>query len=365
MRILYITKENPTSALGHAPDRARQFLLQLKKNNHEVRCVFPSNKDDGGLPSTRSYIEKILGIFKSYHERRAGNSFWQVLRKLIESEKFDFIVAEELSAGLLALKQKTVDQPPICYVAHNVESDLYRQIVGPEVLEKIRAKNLLKTERWVLRNADLVFSFSIEDRKRLQTISGRSDIVLTRAGVCLPAKPAETAKNEKVIFVGALDYFPNIQALEWYAEEIHTLIKKKYELVVVGRNPGTLVKAICHKYNFTLVASPPEIDSILRQAALEVVPLLSGSGTRGKILEAAAYGIPVISTTLGAQGLGFTNREAIIIADQARQFAGEVEHFLNAPQERTKIANASLNYVQKFNYDSVVVDFLAELNKFK
>lgn len=365
MRILYITKENPNGAFGHAAERGRQFLLELKNNGHEVQNVFPSKGDDGGLSDHRAYSEKLISVINSYHEKRAGYKFCRALKNLIEVGKFDFIVAEELSAAFLALKARDKHQTPICYIAHNVESDLYIQIVGSQFIEKIRAKNLLSTEIWVLKNSDLVFSFSAEDREILKTISGRQDILLTRAGVRWPSKAAEASKNEKVIFVGALDYFPNIQGLQWYADKIHPLIKRKYEMVVIGRNPGSLVKSICQKNNFALIPSPSDLDSLLKQAGLEVVPLLSGSGTRGKILEAAAYGIPVISTTLGAQGLGFKDRENIILADTAEQFAAKVQIYLEEPVERTKIATAALKYAQQFNYKSVVADFLDELTRFK
>lgn len=365
MRILYMTKENPTNALGHAPERARQFILELKNHGHEVQCVFPSDNDDGGLPAFRTYREKILGLFNSYHERRAGTAFSSALQKLAEHGKFDLIVAEELSSALLALKGKSKRTPPVIYIAHNVESDLYQQITGSKVIEKVRTSNLLRTEVWVLKQADLVFSFSVEDQKKLQILSGRNDIYLTRAGVNLPDSPALTVKNDKILFVGALDYFPNIQGLQWYAKNIHPLIKIKYGMIVVGRNPGSLVKAICDENNFELISSPPQLGSILRQGALEVVPLLSGSGTRGKILEAAAYGIPVIATTLGAQGLGFKDGQTIVIADTAEQFAAEVEKYLNNSNQRTDIANAALEYVQKFSYKAVVADFLSDLSKFK
>ncbi len=365
MRILYITKENPSGALGHAAERGRQFLLELKSKGHEVQSVYPSNGNGGHLSGQRTYAEKLLSVFKSYHEKRAGQKFCKDLKNMIEAGQFDFIVAEELSAVFLALKAGAKHPAPICYIAHNVESDLYTQIVGPKIIEKIRAKNLLSTETWVLKNADLVFSFSSEDREKLKSISGRQNILLTRAGVRWPSKVAEASKNEKVIFVGALDYFPNIQGLQWYADKIHPLIKRKYEMVVIGRNPGSLVKSICQKNNFALIPSPSDLDSLLKQAGLEVVPLLSGSGTRGKILEAAAYGIPVISTTLGAQGLGFKDRENIILADTAEQFAAKVQIYLDEPLERTKIATAALKYAQHFNYKSVVADFLDELTRFK
>ena len=104
MRILYITKENPKAALGHAAERARQFILELKNFQHDVRCVYPSKGEDGGLSDHRSDFEKLSSIFKSYHERRAGKNFCVALKKLIEVGQFDFIVAEELSSAYLALR---------------------------------------------------------------------------------------------------------------------------------------------------------------------------------------------------------------------------------------------------------------------
>ncbi len=361
MRILYIIKGNPKTSVGHAADRARNFLTQLKLQGHEVECIFP---DETLRP--RNILEKINGLTKSYHQRSAGQKFTDHISQVIFENNFDVIISEELSPTGFALKALNPKKVPIVYVAHNVESDLYKQIVQSHIIEKWRLENLIKFEKNVIQHADIIFSFSEEDRNRLVQMSGGKKIHLTRAGVeLLKTNPAEPSLKDKVLFVGALDYFPNIQALQWYSDHVHPLVKIKYQLLVAGRNPGPKVKEICEKNGFTLISSPVKMQPILEQGILEIVPLLSGSGTRGKILEAASCNIPVLSTTLGAAGLGFIHQNNIVLADHPKDFANELENLLNQPERAHSISINAKEYVKYFYYEEVVKDFMRELISLK
>ncbi len=357
MRILYIIKDNPKTSVGHAADRARNFLKQLKRQGHEVERLYP----DESLRS-RSILENVVGLTQSYHQRSAGQKFTEHISQVIFKSNFDIVIAEELSSAGFALKALNPKKVPIVYVAHNVESDLYKQIVQNHVIEKWKLKNLIKFENNIIQKADIIFSFSEEDRNRLMHMSGGKKIHLTRAGVePLSTDHAESCLKDKVLFVGALDYFPNIQALQWYSDQVHPLVKIKYQLLVAGRNPGDMVKEICEKNGFSLISSPAKMQPILEQGILEIVPLLSGSGTRGKILEAAAFNIPVLSTTLGAAGLGFIHQKNIVLADQPKDFANELENLLNQPERANVISVNAKEYVKYFYYEEVVKDFMREL----
>ena len=314
----------------------------------------------------RNILEKIVGLTQSYHQRSAGQKFTDHISQVIFKNKFDIIIAEELSPAGFALKALNPKKVPLVYVAHNVESDLYKQIVQSHVIEKWRINNLIKFEKNVIQQADIIFSFSEEDRNRLVQISGGKKIHLTRAGVeLLKTHPAGLSLKDKVLFVGALDYFPNIQALQWYTDHVHPLVKIKYQLLVAGRNPGSRVKEICQMNGFTLISSPAKMQPILEQGILEIVPLLSGSGTRGKILEAASFNIPVLSTTLGAAGLGFIHQKNIVLADQPNDFANELENLLNQPERARSISINAKEYVKYFYYEEVVKDFMRELKSLK
>lgn len=363
MDILYVIKENPNRALGHAADRARNFIYHWQKQGHHVTCVFPSSEING-FSEKRSIAEKMFSFLKSYHERRAGIKFQQTLLTFLKGKKFDFLITEELAAAVMIAPIKKSLGFPFVYVAHNVESDLYPQIIKPSLIEKLRSFFLLRLEKKIVQDADFVFAFSQEDQRRLIQLSGKKQILLTRAGTSLQTQFKPDTSKDRVLFIGALDYFPNFQALEWYANFIHPLIKSKYILTVAGRNPSSSIIQLCQKNEFELLPSPEKMDKILDRGILEVVPLLSGSGTRGKILEASAHFIPVISTTLGAQGLGFTHQKNIWLADSAVDFARGVDLFLSDSKIRKSTAENALIHVKKFDYSKVVQDFVTELSNF-
>lgn len=357
MRILYIIKDSPTTTLGHAADRARHFLEEWKKLNVEVTCLCP----DSGVE--RSFPEKIFGFFQTYHTKRSGRKFQKKILKTLESGKFDWIVAEELFSAWIALPASRQMRVPLAYIAHNFESHLYRQISDTNNwIEKKRFGTLERIEKNVLLEAQKVFAFSEDDRSKLQDFSGRKNLDLTRAGTAKPSFLRLTDRS-KILIIGALDYFPNVEGLKWYAEKVHPLVKNKCSILVAGRNPSSHVKEICAKAGFDLLDSPKDISVVLNQGLLEIVPLLSGSGTRGKILEAAAYQIPILSTSLGAEGLGFENNKNIVLADTPEGFARNLDILLNSAIRRNEISREASQYVEKFYYPNVVQDLTASLSK--
>ncbi len=369
MRILYVVKDDPRTALGHAAERARNFLRVWRELNISVTCVFPAmssapqpkSPEYHGLTCKRGFFEKVHQYATSYHFRQAGPTFIRQLRELPAQKNADFIVCEELTSADLALR--TVPGARVIYVAHNVESLLMKSLQAATPLAVFRRHHLRRRESEIIRECAMVFCFSNDDREKLRRLTGREDLRLTRAGCVQPRLREKPTTGNKILFVGALDYFPNIEALRWYAGEIHPRLGKELPVLVVGRNPSAEVETICHRHRFELVRSPADMEPFLRQGALSIVPLLSASGTRGKILEAAMHELPVISTTLGAEGLGFEKDRDLLTADTAEAFALEMRRLLESPALGARLAAAARERAEYFLYERVVDDFTAELKE--
>jgi glycosyltransferase involved in cell wall biosynthesis len=167
---------------------------------------------------------------------------------------------------------------------------------------------------------------------------------------CVPA-PAmrvqrDVARHKNVLFVGSLDYGPNQDAFRWLCTELKASIDRDcgsgVTLRIVGRRPFPGAAALAASSGVDLVADAPDLAEHYLWASLVVVPIRSGGGTRIKILEALSYGVPVVSTTLGAEGLSLDDGKDFLRADSADEFAAAVRRILTDPGFRERLAAAGL-----------------------
>jgi glycosyltransferase involved in cell wall biosynthesis len=160
-----------------------------------------------------------------------------------------------------------------------------------------------------------------------------------------------------VLFQGTLLYAPNIDAAEWLATAIAPLIRAAVpaaEVRLVGR-PGTRIKQLHRPGALTVVGQVPSMEEELARASVAVVPLRYGSGTRVKILESFAHRVPVVSTTLGAEGLDVEDGVHLLLADDPEEFAAATVRLLGDPDLRVRLTEAGeALYLDR--YDSRVAD---------
>lgn len=143
-----------------------------------------------------------------------------------------------------------------------------------------------------------------------------------------------------VLYCGAMDYMPNIDALRWYFDEIHSYLKKQVpdlKVLIVGKSPVAEVTAYGNLPGVTVTGGVPDVRPWYRRAWAQIVPLRIGGGTRLKIPESMAMGTPVISTTIGAQGLHLLHGTDILLADTPEMFAHYTERMLHDEALRKKI----------------------------
>jgi polysaccharide biosynthesis protein PslH len=157
------------------------------------------------------------------------------------------------------------------------------------------------------------------------------------------------SEKPSLIFCGAMDYNPNTDALRWYFEKIHEPIKvliPDLEVLIVGKQPASEVVAYGKKPNVTVTGSVPDVRSFYRRAWLQIVPLRIGGGTRLKIVESLAMGTPVVSTTIGAQGLNLRHNHEILLADSAENFVEQTAKALREIHLRNTLEKNGLETVR-------------------
>lgn len=142
-----------------------------------------------------------------------------------------------------------------------------------------------------------------------------------------------TDLSPTIVFCGAMDYMPNIDAIRWYFSEIHQHIAKaipELKVLIVGREAGPEIREYSKVEGVTVTGGVPDVRPYYRRSWIQIVPLRIGGGTRLKIIESLSMGLPVVSTSIGAQGLNLKDGTDILLADDAGAFAAKVVDALSS-----------------------------------
>ncbi len=275
-----------------------------------------------------------------------------LLRDWAARERPDWIVAHSYHVAPAAFGRDA----PAWVDFHNVDSEIWRRM-GEEAglrleraLARWQAPRVERCERGILARASGVSCVSERDARTLVSLGAKSPRVVPN-GVDLSRYRfrEEPPASEMVFFVGDLGWPPNAAGLRWFCAEIWPEILRlrpaaRAEILGRGAPPG-LVRGAPPGVSFP--GQGGDTRPYWSRAAVSVVPLRAGGGTRLKILEAAACGVPVVSTPVGAEGLDFLPGEEIAVAAGAREFAHAVARLLADPEARRSQAAAARARVEK------------------
>jgi GT2 family glycosyltransferase len=180
--------------------------------------------------------------------------------------------------------------------------------------------------------------------------------------------PALDSQNERrgMVFVGSFDHHPNQEGIEWFLSNVWPTLPNEVRaegLKIVGQNPPPKVLSY-ESDNLHVTGWVPESSEYVRSAKLSIAPLLSGAGVKGKIGEALSLGTPVVTTTIGAEGMNLENKVNALIADTPEHFAGAiVSAMANENLRRTIAENGKKTVIENFSIDIARVELERILNK--
>jgi glycosyltransferase involved in cell wall biosynthesis len=232
---------------------------------------------------------------------------------------------------------------------HNIESQLFRQYANlPDVSEKtvmgVRRDRTFWKATWMFmtayenrlwRHFPLRFTVSTKDKEELDSRCPSGRTVVIENGVNTREKTLLPIRNSgKILFMGTMNYYPNIDAVIYLTEAIMPFIwgrDQTVTLCIAGMNPPKEIRDLASDPRIEIVGTPDDMREIAGQCCLTVVPLRLGGGTRIKILDAFAMGLPVISTSLGCEGLEVVDGKHIIIRDDPQAFAESVLQVISDP----------------------------------
>ena len=265
------------------------------------------------------------------------------------------------------------DLPHAIFFQHNVETVIWRRHVehaaGP--LRRwyfgLQAARMFDYERRVSLAAGRIVAVSKTDAGEMRRLFGVTRVSEIPTGVNIEYFLPPVSGKERdlrppgaadLVFVGSMDWLPNVDGVVYFVREILPLIRRRRPectLAIVGRTPPPKVAQLAAEDpRISVSGTVPDIRPYLWGSLVSIVPLRIGGGTRLKIYEAMAAKIPVVSTTIGAEGLTVNPPIDIRIADRPEDFAGRCIELLENREERTRLADAAWEMVNsQFSWEQV------------
>jgi glycosyltransferase involved in cell wall biosynthesis len=204
--------------------------------------------------------------------------------------------------------------------------------------------SMLQAERRAMIAAAVTFVCSETDRHHLQKCIRSSPVQVIPNATTFPDLQLAPASERVVLFIGTFGYRPNVVAADTLITEIWPKILAKIPdatLVIAGRKPENLRSYTTAPFGVVFAGFVPDIATVYRTASVVCCPINSGSGTRIKIIEAASYAKPIVSTTIGAEGLMFESGREIFIEDRPSAMAERCIELLLSPRLAHDVGTAA------------------------
>jgi len=373
VNVLFLSPYPPFPPTFGGTVRIHHLMRQAARQHKVFSLSYSASVDGlGGREEFMEFVDKAVEVPRPADRKRitqglslvSPTSFQRMfhrtaamqtaLERMIEREQIDVVVVEFSQMACFDIPPG----PAVIIDEHNVEWDLLQrewQAASPRSLRKLYAgcefRKFRREEMAALARADLVTVTSPRDRDLLREWDDSLNIHVVKNGVDTTffQPPSEPGEADTLVFTGTMHYHPNSQAARWFVEEILPAITSEVPgarfIGAGGQVPGELESLQGDSVHFT--GYVPDIREWFYKASVFVVPLLVGGGTRFKVVEAMAAGRPVVSTTLGAEGIGAVHGEQLILADTPNDFAREVVDLLRDPARADELAQAGRRFVEE------------------
>ncbi|NJL77580.1 MAG: glycosyltransferase [Saprospiraceae bacterium] len=310
--------------------------------------------------------DAFLNLFskQSYHVSRfVSKEFQTMLIRLLKTQNFDVIQLETLYLAPYLPIIRKYSQAPIVMRAHNIEHEIWErvadnsQFIPLKWYLKLITNKLKKYEIARLQDYDLLVAITKRDLNLYRKLGYKKSAVVTPVGIdgknYIPNY--ETFQQiPSISFIGALDWIPNQEALEWFLQKVWLNLHTKYPkltLHIAGRNAPKSILNL-HIPQVVVHGEVADAKAFINQHPIMIVPLLSGSGIRVKILEGMALGRVVITTSIGLEGINAMNGREIMVADSAEAFANCIETCLEHHDKLEKIGQQARKLIE-YEFDNL------------
>lgn len=384
MKILFLSSRLPHAAVTGGHVIVRERIQRLAARGHQIGLACFTQADDlqhvGSLkpilaelemrpmPKPAMLASRAVRLYFAHVPPYFADFLDPVMKKrigdMVEHGRYDVVIAEFSAMGqylfrnphLPAVRKVTSCHYSIATSYRKVADVLRYRIRG--VRSWLNVKSLQRYEIEMFRHMDRVLTLTAQERFEILHHEPALRISAIPAGVdtALFKPPAGSQKEDAVLFTGHYDNLANLDAVMWFAHEVWPVLKRRHgelKFYVVGPGGERTLRTLAHRDpSIVVTGEVPDIREHLRRARVFVCPVRLGSGLRVKILEAMAMGLPIVTTSLGGEGMPLHTGVNCFIADQPRLMAEYVDLLLTDDELRATISrNARSLAVDRFSWD--------------
>jgi sugar transferase (PEP-CTERM/EpsH1 system associated) len=298
------------------------------------------------------------------------------LGEMLAARRYDAVVLESIHmAGYRNQMREQARGALLVYDWHNIESELMERYASQtsslprKLYAGYTARLLRRLELEVLNEdtAHVVCSAREEAWLLRQTANQRVRVISNGVDTTIYEQDAVlTTERNRILFVGSMDYHPNVVAVRYFASRVWPAlhaVRKDLKFTIVGSNPGPQVRELAAAPGIEVTGTVPRVEPYYNEAAIVVVPLFEGGGTRLKIVEAMAAGVPVVSTRMGAEGIDVHDGETIVFREDGEDWVEAITGLLTDAERWRRIGQAGRKLArERYDWQSIGTQFAVQLN---
>lgn len=312
------------------------------------------------LPRWQQRIEGVFDFAKqAAFLKTRGSTQIQAFENCLQ-RKPDLIFVQRLQS-IYPILTTLAPLPPVFYDIDDVEHlkklrDLQQLSFLKKALSYLEFPALQRGEYQAIRCSHLAFVCSEQDKQYLAARANFANLEIAPNAISIP--PVQPITSEPtLLLLGSFHYPPNTDAANFLIEEVLPLIRRSRpdtKLIVAGINPHHIRSYATGAENVEFTGFVDDLDALYARARIACCPIFSGGGTRIKMIEAAAYGKPIIATTIGAEGLEMQPEQDFLLANSAQEFAEACLQLLENEQRCQQLGTSARAFVTQ-HYDVAAI----------
>ncbi len=348
-------------------------LFSLNTSKHFATSTAIDNLLGVGLYNTVTTAnmdasESVIGAIKNFcfsNQSYFIDRYWslgagQALMDLLEEQAYDIVLMEGLYCTRYCdIVRKYAKGARVVLRAHNIEYELRRRqyerlgFSFEKIFLKSAIKRLMRAELMVFSQVDLIVTVSQREAEILGRKIITTPIVVAPIGMECPTTPKKKTGREKkhIGFIGSLDWRPNRDGLQWFVDEVWRPLSRLHNVLefFIAGSYGDLSSMFREEDHINLLGQVEDSRSFVEDMDMMIVPLWTGSGTRVKIIESLCVGTPVLSTSLGAEGLNLHAGKGIMISDSSIGWQSLCRDLVQGNVDIRKLVTAGRRYVEDYH----------------
>jgi glycosyltransferase involved in cell wall biosynthesis len=370
--LLHLARHHEVTLLSYyGGQRDATYDAEIQRELPRAQTIYTGALDGSAFAQSLAYFGHMFHAAPFAVSKFTHPDVQRAVASHIKDKAFDVAVCDFLSASLNF--SETLATPTVLF-QHNVESALWQRMAATEsnparrFAYQIETKKMARYERRALSKFHHVIAVSEHDRQQMLAMEPACAISVVPTGVDTKKysiAPPAPADPPRIVFTGSMDWEPNIDAVQYFCQEVLPSIRSQFPSAVfqiVGRNPHARVKQLASA-SVEVTGTVPSVGEYLRNATVVVVPLRIGGGTRLKIFEAMAMGKAVVSTSIGAEGLAVESGRDLVLADDAETLARSINLLLRDSALRRRYEEAAARLAAQYDWSHIEQRFTQVLQE--